>query len=111
MGIGSWFQRKKDQVLNVPKKIIDPVIDFTTDAVKGVVNFVMSPFTGGFDVPDISIDTPAAIERATTVDFTPSNKPIPVCYGKYVERGVQTIFVDTAGDKNQYLYMAGVIGL
>ena len=111
MGIGSWFQRKKDQVLNIPKKIIDPVIDFTTDAVKGVVNFVMSPFTGGFDVPDISIDTPTAIERATSVDFTPSNKAIPVCYGKYVERGVQTVFVDTAGDKNQYLYMAGVIGL
>ena len=110
MGIGSWFQRKKDQVVNVGKKIIDPVIDFTTDAVKGVVSFVMSPFTGGFDIPDISIDTTTAIDRATTVDFTPSNKPIPVCYGKYVERGVQTIFVDTAGDKNQYLYMLGVIG-
>ena len=111
MGIGSWFQRKKDQVVNVGKKIIDPVIDFATDSVKGVISFVMSPFTGGFDIPDISIDTTAAIDRATTVDFTPSNKAIPVCYGKYVERGVQNIFVDTAGDKNQYLYMCGVIGL
>jgi hypothetical protein len=111
MGIGSWFQRKKDQVLNIPKKIIDPVFDFTTDAVKGVINFVMSPFTGGFDIPDSSIDTAAAIDQATTVDFTPSNTSIPVCYGRYVERGVKNIFIDTGGDKNQYLYMCGVIGL
>lgn len=111
MGIGSWFQKKKDQAVNVVKKTIDKTIDVAVGAVKGVFNIALSPFTGGFDIPDFNVDTTAAINQATTVDFTPSNTAIPVCYGKYVERAVKNVFIDTAGDKNQYLYMCGVIGL
>jgi len=111
MGIGSWVQRKKDQVFNAGKKVIDKTIDTVTDVGKAVINIALSPFTGGFDIPDISVDSSVAIDQATSVDFTPSNSAIPVCYGKYVERGLKTVFVDTAGDKNQYLYMCGVIGL
>tara|TARA_B100000902_G_scaffold95244_1_gene98044 strand:- start:7034 stop:9514 length:2481 start_codon:yes stop_codon:yes gene_type:complete len=111
MGIGSWFQRKKDQAVNVVKKVVDKTVDVAVGAVKGVFNIALSPFTGGFDIPDFNVDTTAAIDNTTTVDFTPSNTAIPVCYGKYVERAVKNIFVDTAGDKNQYLYMCGVIGL
>jgi hypothetical protein len=109
MGIGSWFQKTKDKAVNVVKKTIDTVVG----VVKGVVNLVTGPFTGGFDIPDLYNDAmqSSAIDQATTVDFNPSNKAIPVCYGKFVERAVKNIFVDTAGDKNQYLYMCGVIGL
>lgn len=107
-----------------PKEIIDDVVDFTTDTVKGGVDFVVdlgkkavklitSPFTGGFDIPDIggygNLED-QQIESSTTVDFKPSNKGIPIVYGKYVERAVIPVFVATGGDKNQYLYMAGVIG-
>ena len=93
------------------KKFVDKAIDVVTDTVKTVFSIAMSPFTGGFDIPDFDVDTGADIDNTTTVDFTPSNKPIPVCYGEKVERAVKNIFVDTAGDKNQYLYMCGVIGL
>lgn len=111
MGIGSVFQKAKDKVVGGAKKAVDKTLDFVTDTTKSVFNIALSPFTGGFDIPDINVDSGIAIDNATTVDFTPSNKPIPVCYGEKVERAVKNIFVDTAGDKNQYLYMCGVIGL
>jgi hypothetical protein len=106
-----WLKKTFKKIISVPKKIVDKAIDTVTDVGKAIVNIAMSPFTGGFDIPDINIDTTAAIDQATTVDFAPSNTPIPVGYGRYVERGVKNIFIDTAGDKNQFLYTCGVIGL
>jgi hypothetical protein len=91
----------------VKKNIINPVVDFTVNVVKTVI----SPFTGGFNVPDIPDIADAQIESSTTVDFNASNKGIPICYGDHVERAVTPVFIATGGDKNQYLYMAGIIGL
>ena len=79
MGIGSWVQRKKDQVFNAGKKVIDKTIDTVTDVGKAVINIALSPFTGGFDIPDISVDSSVAIDQATSVDFTPSNSAMFNC--------------------------------
>ena len=106
-----FFKKIVKKVISIPKKIVDKAIDTVVDVTKAVVNIAMSPFTGGFDIPDINVDTSAGIEQATTVDFTPGNKAIPIRYGTYVETGLKNVFVATGGDKNQYLYLAGVIGL
>jgi hypothetical protein len=106
-----FFKKIVKKAFSIPKKIVDKAIDTVVDVGKAIVNIAISPFTGGFDIPDISVDTTTAIDQATTVDFAPGNKAIPVRYGTYVETGVKNIFVATAGDKNQYLYTAGVIGL
>jgi len=106
-----WLKKQFKKIVSAPKKIIDKAIDTVTDVAKAVVNIAMSPFTGGFDIPDINVDTSAGIEQSTTVDFTPGNKAIPVRYGTYVETGLKNVFVATGGDKNQYLYIAGAIGL
>jgi hypothetical protein len=88
------------------KKIIDPVLDLGA----GIVKAVISPFTGAFDIPDVSIDTNIGnneITANTTVNFNGANRAIPVIYGTQVDTAVIPVFVGTEG---QYLYMAGVIG-
>jgi len=110
-GAKRFVKKTFKKAVSLPKKIIDKTIDVVTDVAKGVINIATSPFTGGFDIPDINFESSAAIESSTSVDFTPGNKSIPVRYGTYVESGLKTVFVATGGDKNQYLYIAGVIGL
>lgn len=91
----------------VRKNVINPIVDFTVNVVKAVI----SPFTGGYNVPEVP-DTPdTPVESNTTVDFNSANRGIPICYGDFVERAVIPVFVATSGDKNQFLYMAGIIGL
>ena len=95
------------------KAVIDPVFDFVTDTAKAVV----SPFTGGFDLPDTAVNfdtTSAAIKAATVVDFNTANKAVPVLYGNRIETATIPVFVGTFGDNSadtskQYLYMAAVI--
>lgn len=103
MGILKKVYRKITRPI---KKVIDPVIDFGA----GIVKAVISPFTGAFDIPDVSIDTNLGnneITGNTTVNFNGANRSIPVIYGTQVDTAVIPVFVGTAG---QYLYMAGVIG-
>jgi len=114
MGLKRFFKKIIPKEIRRPvKAIVDPVIDFTTNTLKAVV----SPFTGGFDLPDVSLDVNAGsgqIKAATTVDFNAANRAIPVLYGNNVSVATIPVFVGTHGDDSadtskQYLYMAAVI--
>jgi hypothetical protein len=117
MGLFSKAKKFVKKLISAPVKIVkavvDPAIDFVTNTVKAVI----SPFSGGFDLPDTSInfdETSNAIKAAVSVDFNSANRAIPVLYGTRVETGTIPVFVDTWGDDSadtsrQYLYMAAVI--
>ena len=114
MGIGSFFKKIIPKEIRRPiKAIVDPAIDLATNVVKAVV----SPFTGGFDLPDVALDVnvgSAEIKAATTVDFNAANRNIPVLYGNNVTTGTIPVFIgthgaDSADTSPQYLYMAAVI--
>lgn len=114
MGIGRFFKKIIPKEIRRPiKAIVDPIIDLAANTVKAVI----SPFTGGFDLPDVSLDVNAGsgqIKAATTVDFNAANRPIPVLYGDNVTTATIPVFVGTHGDDSadttkQYLYMAAVI--
>tara|TARA_Y100001972_G_scaffold121990_1_gene166851 strand:- start:145 stop:2859 length:2715 start_codon:yes stop_codon:yes gene_type:complete len=109
-----WFKKLIPKEIRRPiKAIVDPVIDLGASVVKAVI----SPFTGAFNLPDISIDTnigTSEIRAATTVDFNGANRAVPVLYGNLLESGVIPVFIGTHGDNSadtspQYLYMAGII--
>jgi len=91
------------------KNVIDSGIDLVTDTAKYAINLVTSPFTGGFNVPDISIPGPEAINNELTLNYNSSNSPIPVLYGRRVETSVIPIYVKTWGNNNQYLTIVGAI--
>lgn len=114
MGLKRFIKKIIPKEIRRPvKAIVDPVIDFTANTLKAVV----SPFTGGFDLPDVSLDVNAGsgqIKAATTVDFNAANRSIPVLYGNNVSVATIPVFVGTHGDDSadtskQYLYMAAVI--
>jgi len=118
MGIFKRIKRRvskliPNEIKRPVKAVIDPVFDFVTDTAKAVV----SPFTGGFDLPDTAVNfdtTSAAIKAATVVDFNTANKAVPVLYGNRIETATIPVFVGTFGDNSadtskQYLYMAAVI--
>ena len=110
-----WFKRIFRAPLKIIKAVVDPIIDVGTNIIKAVV----SPFTGAFDIPDASIETPedfapalANIKSNIIVDFNGANRSIPVVYGSQVDIAVIPVFVGVQGDSagsSQYLYMAGVI--
>lgn len=108
-----FFKKVFNAVTKPIKAIVDPIIDVGTSIIKAVI----SPFTGAFDLPDISVDTnvgSSVIKAATVVDFNAANRPVPVLYGQYVETGTIPVFVGTHGDNSadttpQYLYMAAII--
>lgn len=109
-----WFKKLIPKEIRKPvKAIVDPIIDLGASVVKAVI----SPFTGAFNLPDISIDTnigTSEIRAATTVDFNGANRAVPVLYGNLLESGVIPVFIGTHGDDSadtspQYLYMAGII--
>jgi hypothetical protein len=97
----------------IVKAVVDPIIDFGANVVKGV----LSPFLGAFSLPDISVNADvgnAEIKAATVVDFNGSNRAVPVVYGNQVEIATIPVFVgvwgdNSADDTKQYLYMAAII--
>ena len=109
MGI---FKKAFNFIARPIKAIVDPVIDFTTNTFKAIV----SPFTGGYDMPDNAINyssTSDEIKATTTVNFNAANRAMPVLYGNNVSVGTIPVFVGTFGDDSadttkQYLYMAAV---
>ena len=110
MGI---FKKAFNFIARPIKAIVDPVIDFTTNTFKAIV----SPFTGGYDMPDNAINyssTSDEIKATTTVNFNAANRAMPVLYGNNVSVATIPVFVGTFGDDSadttkQYLYMAAVI--
>ena len=110
-----WFKRIFRAPVRIIKAVVDPIIDVGTNIVKAVT----SPFTGAFDIPDVSIETSedfapalANIKSNIIVDFNGANRSIPVVYGSQVDIAVIPVFVGVQGDSagsGQYLYMAGVI--
>jgi len=76
-----WFKKLIPKEIRKPVKAkVDPIIDLGASVVKAVI----SPFTGAFNLPDISIDTnigTSEIKAATTVDFNGANRAVPVLYG------------------------------
>ena len=110
-----WFKRIFRAPIKILKKVVDPIIDLGTNIVKAVV----TPFTGGFDVPEESMELSgdfapalASIKSNIIVDFNGANRSIPVIYGTQVDVAVIPVFVGVQGDSagsKQYLYMAGVI--
>ncbi len=118
MGIWSRVKRRASKLIpneikRPVKAIVDPVLDLGSSVIKAVI----SPFTGGFDLPDTSINTDitsAEIKAATVVDFNAANKAVPVLYGDRLETATIPVFIGTFGDNSadtskQYLYMAAVI--
>ena len=105
------------KAFNFVKKTVQTVIDPIINIGIAVVKAVISPFTGAFDLPDISIDAgygSDTIKAATTVDFNGANRAIPVLYGNRIETATIPVFVGTHGDNSadtskQYLYMAAII--
>ena len=110
MGI---FKKAWNFITRPIKAIVDPVFDLVTNTFKAIV----SPFTGGYDMPDYAIDyssTSDEIKATTTVNFNAANRAMPVLYGNNVSVGTIPVFVGTFGDDSadttkQYLYMAAVI--
>lgn len=108
-----FFKKVFRAVTKPIKAIVDPVLDLGASVVKAVI----SPFTGAFDLPDVSINTDIAdsqIKAATVVDFNGANRPVPVLYGTRLETATIPVFIGTFGDDSadttrQYLYMAAVI--
>ncbi|MEK9696193.1 MAG: hypothetical protein VW270_10525, partial [Candidatus Poseidoniales archaeon] len=75
-----FFKKVFRAVTKPIKAIVDPVLDLGASVVKAVI----SPFTGAFDLPDVSINTDIAdsqMKAATVVDFNGANRPVPVLYG------------------------------
>ncbi len=118
--MGLWSKVKRRAAKLIPnevkrgvKAVVDPVLDLGSSVIKAVI----SPFTGGFDLPDTSINTgqtSAAIKAATIVDFNAANQAVPVLYGNRLETATIPVFIGTWGDNSadtsrQYLYMAAVI--
>lgn len=108
-----FFKKVFRAVTKPIKAIVDPVLDLGASVVKAVI----SPFTGAFDLPDVSINTDIAdsqMKAATVVDFNGANRPVPVLYGTRLETATIPVFIGTFGDDSadttrQYLYMAAVI--
>jgi len=113
MGIGSFFKK----IISVPVRIVKAVVDPAFDLVTNTFKAIISPFTGAFDLPDVSVNFEAGtneIKAATTVNFSAANRAIPVLYGHKVESATIPVFIGTWGDNSadtsrQYLYMAAII--
>tara|TARA_A100000172_G_scaffold81110_1_gene73042 strand:+ start:21712 stop:24453 length:2742 start_codon:yes stop_codon:yes gene_type:complete len=113
MGLRSFVKKVFRAPVRIVKAIVDPVLDFATNTFKAII----SPFTGGFDLPDVSVNVDAGtneIKAATSVDFSAANRAVPVLYGHKIESGTIPVFIGTFGDNSadtsrQYLYMAAII--
>jgi len=113
MGLRSFIKKVFRAPVRIVKAVVDPVLDFATNTFKAII----SPFTGGFDLPDVSVNVDAGtneIKAATSVDFSAANRAVPVLYGHKIESGTIPVFIGTFGDNSadtsrQYLYMAAII--
>ena len=76
--------------------------------VESIVNVVTS-FIGWLiptpDVPDF--DTPEE-EKGVLINKSSNNAQIPIIYGRR-QVGITRVFLESSGNDNQYLYMAGVV--
>jgi hypothetical protein len=101
MGFNPWKWAKDN--------IIDPVVDFVVDVGKSVVNFVGGLVGGMFSTPDLgSVSQASAANEGVLLNRTGTLNNIPVVYGQRKVGGT-IVFMDTAGDRNQNLYMAIVL--
>ena len=99
MGLRSFVKKVFRAPVRIVKAIVDPVLDFATNTFKAII----SPFTGGFDLPDVSVNVDAGtneIKAATSVDFSAANRAVPVLYGHKIESGTIPVFIGTFGDNS-----------
>jgi len=103
--MGLWSKIKR-----AGKKLVKGVVNFVKGTVNSVVNFVGNLVGGMFSTPDLgSVDQASAANEGVLLNRTGTLNNIPVVYGQRKVGGT-IVFMDTAGDRNQYLYMAVVLG-
>lgn len=84
-------------VVNVVVSVVKAVVDFVGD----VIGFVLNPF-GIFDAPQTP--DPGQEAQGVLVTRQGTNIPLPVVYG-YRRVGGSTIFAESNGTSNKYLYV------
>src|SRR5210317_1218380 len=84
-------------VVNVVVSVVKAVVDFVGD----VIGFVLNPF-GIFDAP--TTPDPGQEAQGVVVTKQGTNIPLPVVYG-YRRVGGSTIFAESNGSSNKYLYV------
>ena len=76
--------------------------------VEAVVNVVTSFIGWLIPTPDIpDFDTPEE-EKGVLINKSSNNAQIPIVYGRR-QVGITRVFLESSGNDNQYLYMAGVV--
>jgi hypothetical protein len=103
-----WFSDAWDAIKDVGKSVVKTVknvVEGIIDFVGDVIDFVVSPFTALFDIPDPNIgEQSAQYAQGVTITKSGTTNPLPVVYG-YRRLGGNIVFVDTQGDSNKYLYV------
>ena len=76
--------------------------------VESIVNVVTSFIGWLIPTPDIpDFDTPEE-EKGVLINKSSNNAQIPIVYGRR-QVGITRVFLESSGNDNQYLYMAGVV--
>jgi hypothetical protein len=76
--------------------------------VESIVNVITSFIGWLIPTPDIpDFDTPEE-EKGVLINKSSNNAQIPVVYGRR-QVGITRVFLESSGNDNQYLYMAGVV--
>jgi len=76
--------------------------------VESIVNVVTSFIGWLIPTPDVpNFDTPEE-EKGVLINKSSNNAQIPVVYGRR-QVGITRVFLESSGNDNQYLYMAGVV--
>ena len=81
----------------MPPVVVEAIIQFV---IVTAISYILAPKPKGM--------TPQDVAKGVTVSKDSNNNPIPVVYGKR-QLGLTRVFVESSGDDNKYLYVAGVL--